>query len=686
MKRMPINRLITLLTVLILAVASGFAREFGQDVKQNPLKYEVSSGKKLNVRATASTDGSLVYQLKPGDVVYFDAENPSVANDGHIWRPITDSWGGSKLKTAYVADSPRFVPTHNSQYAPPTAAQINMNRKVKSSQTVAKWILLVLCVLGSIFLCVSYYFMLTQDGKRSANEFWLGDRRNNMRRTFFFNAAPYRNILWFTACFLVAAVLSVLVLVAVGGVVFGVLWLVKILCYVLMWAGIIGCIIGIVMTVFTGEKSLGIVLAIIGGVIWYFSDSITDFGEACADTGLNFFNEFNILAFAWQLVKDYWLPALEIIAIPLALFVGLGAIWLAIAGALMGFEAIMTHYYSVKHPCPHCQQPSEPAIYLSKNTPIPNEIKLRPGPYGLFHIKHPDTKEKMPTMILNGRDKLPRKCRNCGHTIQAEEGTEKHIALVGSPQSGKSTLTYRMLAEIFREAPDRIKFTDNTRSIKIREMEKKVRSIAREQQISDYNLPSKTTTGDITSKQVMIDAKNQAMPFRLFINDVAGELYTAGTQQDHRKTRYFQNVDSIIFVIDPLTTDLSQYETGNGFNLWLNKRSDVLELQKTALDDLKDSISNQLEIVNKDRKKVDINFVLVKKDLGYIGSHGEEMTKEYLQDYIENELGLGSLISWAKGFASYNIHAVSATAKGQDSNVDALVKEVVTNQLGIKYS
>lgn len=670
--------------IMLFLVAFSFspgisAAEFGEHPERAKQRYVISSGKKLNVRTKPSTKGKLIYQLRPGDVVYIDSIRVTTAG-GYDWVTITDKWGQGFPQEGYVTSLNRFVAEDNPLYDPPTEEQKKIEDAVESSQKVAKWIMLVLSIIFAIWFIGAYF---SEEGKEKL----IGYKNNGMRRTFFFNAQPYTSIIYVTLFLIAAIAASVVSLIAVGGVVFVLLWIVKILCYALVWIGIIMCILCIIGTI--GGALVCIVGIIIGGLIWYYDDAIESFAEACADTGLHFFNEFNIFGFTVDMAVEYWQPVLIAVATPIVLFLALAVIWLLAAGALILFEKIMTKRYSIKHPCPHCHQPSEPATYMSKGPDgyeyIPNDIQLRPGMYGLFHITHPVTGEKMPTMILNGRDKMPRECANCGKRIQADEGTELHLAMVGTAQSGKSTLTYRMIAEIFsRAGEDKVDFTDARDTIKDRDMIRKIKSISRRGYIADDDMPAKTATNDLASTQLIIKRNHMPVPYRLFINDVGGELFDPENKaQSSNATRYFRNVDTILMMIDPVTTDLSDCDTSDAYTEWLT-RFDKDAAVKLRIKDIQDTIDNQIQQHGNNPKRIHLNLVLPKKDLGYIPGDINLDSQEDLKRYMIEEMGLGDLFNWSSKFASVTLYAVGATSKGKDANISPIIDKVIVDQLGIK--
>lgn len=680
------NRYLKLLLVMLVAciAPSIFAAEYGSHPENFPNRLIVQEGTNLNVRSSTSTNSEIIGHLKPGDVVYTNPESRTYG-DGYHWLCVIDTWDGTLMpKEGYVVDTGRFYVDRNPYYGPMTEEEQSIEYAADNWRKITTWILLALCIIAALFFEYAYFFA---DDETDASEKILGEYHNGMRRTFFFNVAPYRSIIMFTLLLIAAVVSAVAVMLVVGGVVFGVLWIVKILCYIVVWVGIILCVISIICCL-VGQLYMLVGVAI-GGMIWHYDDQIEAWGEACADTGLTFLKEFNMLGYTADLFMLYWKPMAIAVATPLAIFLALAAVWLVVAGLLIGYEKIVTSRYNIKHPCPHCQRPSEPATYLSLDPqsgylPLPDDIRLRPGMYGLFHITHPRTGERMPTMLANGRDSLARECGNCGRRIQAEEGTELHIGMTGLPQSGKSTLTYRLVAEIMnRGGEERVSFTDVKNSISDREMLNKITSIRQKGKIDDQDLPAKTNTDHVASMQLLIQRKNASVPYRLFINDVGGELFNHNdAAQSSEKTRFFGNLNVIMFMLDPITTDFSDYDVDGSFKSWLAEHESK-EVAKLQVRNLQDTIDNQILQHGNQAKRIHLDIVLPKLDLGYIPASVDLNSQEDLTRFLVEEMGLGSLINWAKQFKSVTILPVSAVKPGDGSHIKDVVATVIEKQLDI---
>lgn len=655
--------ILTLFFILPLA-----ARDLG-DRARDSWRYRVVSKKSLNVRSQPGTHGSVRLTVTPGDYIYgepVNAEWVKVHSDENLY-----------VASQYLAseENPYYQQTELADEGYDTDRTLRIQR-------VVHWILLAVCIL---FAIVGIWWFMSEWGVElfeDSTDRYVKDHVEGyvrMKQKFYYGSTSYLAVLGIAGMLLLSMVAGVLALMIVGGAV----WLIMAIIWVILWAlvivGWIGLVGGILCLFGDDEtKGMGCGGIVIGGVIVGFSDAIKSFGDAAIDTGFAFFRNLYVVDFARDLVVLYWKPALLLVLAPLALFLALVLVTMLISGIFMLVEWLVMLRYNVKNPCPMCQKPSEPAIYLSNGEPLP--VALHPGRYGIFYITHPATSEKLPTMLFNGKGDLPRLCHNCGQPIAAEMGSEKHIALAGVAESGKTALVYRLVAELMRTYPDNISFTDDVNSDY--EMMDSIRQIVEDGAM--VNLPRKTEVGRRRAIQLMIRGSQQ-LSYRLFINDVGGELYdlagvTAADATDMSK--FVNNVQSILFMVDPMTIDFEAAASpSEEFEDWLSKCDSVSERI-----DIVEAFKRLVQFFEQERRslsKIHFNVVLAKSDLGYL--NGVNLSdEEALKHFITTEMGLGNLIHQIEAkFSRIHYSAFSATASAEESRAFEM-GEVLLDQLSIK--
>jgi len=671
-------RLLILALFCAIFTLPGQAKEFG-DPDNARWAFRVDGPRKINVRMYQDKNSTLVRQIANNDVVYV---SDIVSDyDNHDWYVISGGEGWIYKPDANA--STQLVPVDNPYFTGNSETASYTLQEVENSHRWGRIVFIVLAIAFALFGIWKVIDYLKVEYEFDDDFDWLRGRPSDvgMRKRFFFNWEPYQLILAITVALLLSLFAAIVTMLVIGGGVFVLLWIVKILTYILLWVGIIGGVLGALAL--WGGEALGCLALIIGIVCIVFKDDITGFADSCSDAGLSFLKEFNILAFAVDLIKQYWLQALIIVCIPLMLFLACAAIWLIFAGILIGFEALVTWRYNINHPCPHCHQSSEPAQYLSQGVELPEGVSLRPGMYGLFHITHPSTGEEMPTMLLNGRDELTRICPHCGHRINAKEGTEKHMVMVGGPESGKSTLSYRFIAELIRQGYEP-QFTDEQFSImNSATVISSIRKIAETDEITVDTLPQKTTEGQTGAMQVMLKRKLSPVGYRLFINDLAGERFSdlINAKFTGYSLNFFRDANALVILIDPYTMAFPRCSS-DFVNDWINQNSKIPNDLKMDPIRLKAALDNAVTAGGIDRRKLHVNFVLTKTDVGYIPSSVNQADPVALRTFICTQLGLAPLVHWAEGMRSVNFFSVAAMAKGEASRIAPLTRTLIS-QLGI---
>ena len=486
---------------------------------------------------------------------------------------------------------------------------------------------------------------------------------NNMRRLFVFNRQPYILVLHLSVSIFLSAAVGAIILFIIGGVGFLLLWVLKLLIWAIIIIGWIGLVGGII-AVFTKEP-LGCLAVIIGGIIVFFRDTLADWGNACVEAGFRFFNALNLWDFCQYLFNVYALKVLIIALIPIGVGVAVAIFTMLCSFAFEGLETVMTNKYNIKYPCPFCHNPSEPAVYLSNNIELP--INLRPGMYGLLHITHPQTGEEMPTMLLNGRDNLSRKCPHCNRIISYKTGIEKHIAFVGLPESGKTCLTYRFVGNMMKK-DSHIKFTDDVN----KEAQSIILAIKNGK---EQELASKTSVNDMRrSLQIIVPGK-ASLPYHFFIDDVGGELFTtAGVESNYMQ--FFKDVESVSFLLDPFTMDFSEYEISGDFAEWYNANIVGKEMQEHSekFENVLQTVKTMSDQFIHKTSEIHINVVLVKCDTGYIPKDISENGNK-LKDFVSTQMGMAAeVMDLENTYASIHFYAVSAL---KNIGVDKLIRGII---------
>lgn len=499
------------------------------------------------------------------------------------------------------------------------------------------WLLVVVFVLTSIG--AFFYYKLVEN----ANWFqsFIGvPTSTGMRRLWMFNGGPYINVALYVGILLASFVSAVLVLLAVGGITYGVLWVVKILIVILIWVGWISLILGLIV-LFLAKEGMGCLPIILGGVIVYFEDTLRNFGNAIVNWGFNFMNKLNLFDWGVSLFRNFWDVILTAFAMPLFVFILIALSVMALIFFLMGVEGGIMKIYGIRRPCPVCGSKKEKEYWADEMHKHP--VKLQPGIYGVFSHIDPATKVKMPTLLIAGKDKLLRKCPQCGSFIHAGDttsyGTERHIGIVGHRSSGKTYLIYSILNQILEQYGQLARQidTDNTTNIESNfkriQIRDKIQTVVRD---------------SYRAIQIIIAPKLRPVPYHLFFYDVAGEKFNQTSTASKTAMDFYRNVNQIIFIIDPSMIDYTFSACSEKMSGWLQEHPSS---EKYSIDGTFSTLKSILESVGRHPKDIDFMFVLVKADTGYMEYCGYNIDAkdEVLKTFMQSELGLTNIINAARG-------------------------------------
>jgi len=500
--------------------------------------------------------------------------------------------------------------------------------------------ILFVILLGLTLLFAWGYYRWAHKKHDLFNNFGGQIDSNGMKRLWMFNKEPYLKVGISILLLLLAFVSSILFLLAVGGVTYGILFAIKWILIAILWIGWICLVLG-GLAVFFGKEPAGCLPMIIGGVIVFFEEPIRNFGDSIVEWGFSFMNDLNLFSWGLGLFTKFWDVILATFLTPMVIFSAFAILIMLIVFFLMGLEFSVMKVYSVRRPCPSCGSTHTPEYWVDEHHRHP--VPLHPGVYGVFTQKNPETGKKVPTMLFNGKGKLLRKCTSCGSFMKADAdktfGTEKHIGIVGHRSSGKSFLLYTALGALKNYFGDRVSQIDAEYDTKI---EDNIRRI-------EKGLSIHTDLKDsYKAVQVMINRKMNPVPYHLFFYDVAGEKFNQASTASKTAMDFYRNVQTILFVIDPAMIDYSFNPPSENIEKWLSKHSSP---EHFSADGTFSTLKNILESVGRKTKSIDFMFVCVKADTGYLEACSYPTTGDNLgiEQFMREELSLSNLVDAAKG-------------------------------------
>lgn len=521
-----------------------------------------------------------------------------------------------------------------------------LSRSGNQEDSPSKVLFIILIICTVIVTAIGWYM---------ASDFvfhnFTGHIQNNgMKRLWMYNHEPYTKVGSLLLIALAAFVASIIIILLVGGVIWGLLWVVKLILWAIIIIGWI-CLIGGGLALF-GKEPVGCLPLIIGILIVSFQDTIEETGENLVAWGFEFMQSVNMFSWGLGIFKNYWDVILVVFFTPMVLFLGFAVFVIILNMLLNGFEFIVTRIYSIRRPCPICGSTATPDYIVGGK---PHPVKLHPGVYGVFTHKSPVTGESIPTMLLNGRGKVTRKCKKCNSFINADTGntigTEIHIGIVGHRSSGKSYLLYSGLSSLMSSYPERFSQIDADNDTRIEN--KKKRIDARDGIQTDV-------ANKYRAIQLILKSKLRPVPYHLFFYDVAGEKFNASSSSHKTAMDFYRNVQSIVFIVDPSMLDISGTPASAKFVDWHKRNANA---EKYRIDGSFAVLKDILETVGRKSNKIDFNFVCTKTDMGYLPELGYSKTpgENEIERFISTELGLSNLINSARAsFKNVHFYTVSA--------------------------
>ena len=413
----------------------------------------------------------------------------------------------------------------------------------------------------------------------------------------------------------------------------------------------------------------------IGGIIVAFQDTLKGWGELFVAWGSEFLDNVNAIDWTISIYENYGTTILAIALTPLVCFLLLAIILIVISTLLRLYEFASMKIYNVHRPCPFCGNTHDFKYMIDGEE---WSIPLHPGLYGILHQTNHDTGVRVPTMLMNGKAKLTRKCPNCERLVNEGHdktyGTDIHIGIVGARSSGKSYMLYSGLEMLSQHFGDDFEQTDSDSNNKLADVTKRI-----------HNGDGIQTAVKNRYKAIQFKLKRKwrPVPYHLFFYDVAGEKFNASTNKSQAALEFYNKVKTVVFIIDPTMTDIDKVVPSDAFTEWFKKHGNQSEKYDTegTLSELKNILTQQ---VGRKTKDIDIIITCTKKDLGYLenSNYTYDLDENMIKKFISEELGLANVINSVSDFKSVSYAAVSATAEDRSALEELFLN--ILKQRGIK--
>jgi hypothetical protein len=217
--------------------------------------------------------------------------------------------------------------------------------------------------------------------------------------------------------------------------------------------------------------------------------------------------------------------------------------WLLIS-ALRGAEALRRRLRRTSYECPVDHERFPLPVYVCPSCGAEHR-GLVPGRWGIIKRECQCKKVALPTMVLNGRQRIPQRCPS-GHPIAGIIGYAENlrVGLVAGPSAGKSAFlagALKQLNQLSKTATLALQVVDQSR----RDFD------AALDNLDKGRLPEKTSVGNNPALVAEVQGEGRSRVLSLY--DVAGESY-AGDDQI-RDLRFLEVPNGLILLVDPLALD-----------------------------------------------------------------------------------------------------------------------------------
>ncbi len=216
----------------------------------------------------------------------------------------------------------------------------------------------------------------------------------------------------------------------------------------------------------------------------------------------------------------------------------------ALIGALRAAESVRRRIRRTSYECPVDHERFPLPVYVCPSCGVEHR-QLVPGRWGIIKRECKCGTVALPTMVLNGRQRVPQRCP-AGHAMSGLIGYTEilRLALVAGPRAGKSTFLAGALHEldqVSRSGMLALGVLDESRS----DFDAALENLGHGQ------LPLKTQVGNNPALVAEVQGSGRSRILSLY--DVAGESYVGDSEI--LDLRFLEVPSGLVMLIDPLALE-----------------------------------------------------------------------------------------------------------------------------------
>lgn len=349
-----------------------------------------------------------------------------------------------------------------------------------------------------------------------------------------------------------------------------------------------------------------------------------------------------------------------------------------IASIFWGIELFNMARWRIFYACPNCYETFSMPVYLCPNCNVEHK-KLIPGQYGIINRKC-ECGHLLPTLFINGKNKLSSKCPTCNHPLVSDIGIAKnvHYPIVGGQSSGKSSFLKACMITLSEMSKDNfeLSFPDEKDNRTFQEDEKNFKRGITPVKTIVENRPRAFLA------RIKQNKKNKPA-YLVYVYDAAGEIFS--NLDSLRLHEYFSYIHGIFFIVDPFSIPAIKNEYAPKLPHFFENIKPSNDFPQAIFDRMIVNLEQQMKkrklVIQDGKYKIPIAVVITKSDA--LGSEIEG-SSEQIKDWLINKAEQGNLVrNLESSFTHTNYFACSAlgnmpseTTEFNPRNIDEVLKWV----------
>ena len=297
---------------------------------------------------------------------------------------------------------------------------------------------------------------------------------------------------------------------------------------------------------------------------------------------------------------------------------------------LASVDKIYRTIKKINNVCPNdgCNRKFDLPVYHCPKCGAPHQY-LYPSSYGILHHRC-TCGEKLPTLLINGRQKLLKTCPHCQRPLLGGDNVYSStlFPIFGGRSSGKTCFINSAITEIETYA--------NAEKLQFNYFYDRMGDQRRrfEQFMASGRLPESTHDMQLTSYNFELSPMKASVKNMISVADIAGEIFTS--RENILRQSGYKYADAVVFVLDPLSIETFRDNlVENGYDITSYSGS-----EQTISDILSNMLTSLNDIYRTDKWKLSLVVALTKADIPGLD---EKFNQTQIDAYIKAHPGTNTM-------------------------------------------